>query len=255
MKQRLRYKIRLPAVEPYILTQDQAYFLLEENGEVKKIRFHDYDELFLRPGLYEQIFYDRLKCKSPQKIAELLKKVIEQTSENFNEFRILDVGAGNGMMGHELSKFGVARIIGIDVLKEAYDAAERDYPGIYDDYYVSDLTKLREEEIEEIKNWQLNCLVSIAAIGFNDIPPEAFIQAFNLISEQGWIAINIKETFLQKDDSSGFSMLIKQLIFNDIIELYHLEKYQHRLSIDGKPLFYYAIVGEKIKNITEYLLV
>jgi hypothetical protein len=38
---RQRYKIRLPPIQPNKLDQDEAYFLIEEGREVKRIRFHD----------------------------------------------------------------------------------------------------------------------------------------------------------------------------------------------------------------------
>ena len=58
-------------------------------------------------------------------------------------------GAGNGMMGEELKKHGVSRLIGVDIIPEAYEATVRDRPGLYDAYYVEDLTDLNDEKKEE----------------------------------------------------------------------------------------------------------
>ncbi|HJX69531.1 MAG TPA: methyltransferase domain-containing protein [Dehalococcoidia bacterium] len=248
MKQR-RYKIKLPQTESFQLKQDEAYFLLDETEDCKTIRFHDYGELYKRPGLYEQLFYDRLKCQSPQRVAQLLKKVVEDSGSRFSELRVLDVGAGNGMMGELLYDLSVARIIGVDILEEASNACERDRPGIYDVFYVIDLTALSNEVREELQGWKCNCMTCVAALGFSDIPPAAFCAAFNLVQSEGWIAFNIKETFLQSSDTSGFSMLVKNIIWADILEIYHLERYCHRESIDGVPLYYYAVIGRKKANI------
>lgn len=84
-------------------------------------------------------------------------------------------------------------------------------------------------------------MTTVAARGFGDIPPEAFIEAFNIIHSQGWIAFNIKETFLNNSDTSGFSRMMRELIFSEYLDLYHLEGYRQRLSIEGKPLYYFAI--------------
>lgn len=248
------YNIKFPAEVPYTLSQDEAYFILTEDNNTYKIRFHDYVELFKRPGLYEQLFYLRLKCMSPQKVTEILEKAVKQSGDTFSELRILDIGAGNGMMGFELSKHGIARMIGVDILKEAADAAIRDYPGIYDDYYVINLANLDTQTKEIMDTWQINCLTSVAAIGFDDIPPKAFANGYNLISSGGWVAFNIKDSFFENKDESPFSKLIKEIIFDDYFEIYHLEKYRHRISIDGKSLFYFALVGKKIDNIPEALL-
>ena len=251
MKQKPRYKIRFPASDTRQLSQDEAYFFLEEHatGEPQRIRFHDYGELYNRAGLYEQLFYDRLKCDSPAKVAGLLKKVVDEASGKFSQLRIIDLGAGNGIMGECLLKYGVARLIGVDILQEAAHAVLRDRPSVYDTYYLADFTQLQPDIREELSCWRLNCMVTVAALGFGDIPPTAFLEAFNLIEEQGWVAFNIKETFFDNCDNSGFSVFIKHLILTEYLDLYHLERYQHRLSIDGEPLYYYAVIGRKNQNI------
>ena len=66
----------------------------------------------MRPGLYEQIFYNRLRCNSPVKVADLLKRALNTVREPVNEVRVLDLGAGNGMLGEVLKRDGVARLVG-----------------------------------------------------------------------------------------------------------------------------------------------
>jgi len=39
------------------------------------------------------------------------------------------------------------------------------------------------------------------------------------------------------------------LLVSDTLEVHHLERYRHRISIDGKPLFYYVMVGRKHADI------
>jgi len=249
-----RYRIRFPAIEPHELAQDEAFYYLEENGKELQLRFHEYDELYRRPGLYEQLFYDRLKCTSPQKVVETLYRTVETFSPPFSELRVLDIGAGNGMVGERLSEYGVARIVGLDISEMAYKALERDRPGIYDTYYVADLTNLSEDVRSELASWGLNCLVSVAALGFGDIPVPAFIEAFNFVEDGGWIAFNIKETFMDNRATSGFSIFAKNLILTGYLAIYHMERYQHRLSIDGRPLYYFALVGKKNNSIPSNFL-
>ena len=64
-----RLRVQFPIVESEQLDQDEVYFYLHENGDRHRFRFHDYGAIYDRPGLYEQIFYDRLKCESPKKVA------------------------------------------------------------------------------------------------------------------------------------------------------------------------------------------
>jgi hypothetical protein len=52
----------------------------------------------------------------------------------------------------------------------------------------------------------------VAALGFGDIPPLAFFAAVKQIRTDGWLAFNIKESFLDHSDQAGFSRLIRELI-------------------------------------------
>jgi len=249
-----RHRIQFPAAELSNFDQDEAYFYLQGSGGKRKIRFHDYDEIYQVQGLYEQIFYDRLKCTSPSKVASILESAVKQSQDNFSELRILDLGAGNGMMGEELKKRGVSRLIGVDIIPEAYDAAIRDRPGIYDAYYVEDFAKLEDDKKEEIISWQCDCMVTVAALGFGDIPAKAFIEAVNIIKSEAWVAFNIKETFFDIRDESGFSKMIRELIFSKHLDVYYIERYRHRLSIEGEPLYYFAIAGRKNSDIPDEFL-
>lgn len=240
-----RHRIQFPKPESSNLNQDESWFYLQEGDKQRKIRFHDYDKIYDVPGLYEQIFYDRLKCTSPEKVASILESALKQTEFNISELRVLDFGAGNGMMGEALKNHGVSRLIGVDIISNAYEATVRDRPGLYDAYYVKDFTDLSDTVKEDIASWQCDCMVTVAALGFGDIPTKAFIEAFNITKTEGWIAFNIKETFFDVNDKSGFSKLIRELIFSKYLDVYHIERYRHRLSIEGEPLYYFAIAGRK----------
>jgi len=249
-----RHRIQFPKGETSHLDQNEAYFYLQHEDGQRKIRFHDYDEIYQVPGLYEQIFYDRLKCTSPNKVTSILEAAVKQSQDNLSELRILDLGAGNGMMGEALKNHGVSRLVGVDIIPEAYDATIRDRPGMYDAYYVEDFTSLTDEKREEIKSWQCDCMVTVAALGFGDIPPKAFVEALNIIKSEAWVAFNIKETFFDISDDSGFSKMIRELIFSKYLDVYYIERYRHRLSIDGEPLYYFAIAGKKMFDVPDEFL-
>jgi len=239
------YSIRFPQQSVANLDQDKAYFYITQGGKESRVRFHDYDVIYSIPGLYEQLFYERLKCQSPAKVTEILHTAVEQTEDTFTKLRVLDLGAGNGMMGEALREVGVARILGIDIIPEAKESCERDRPGIYDEYHVMDFTKLSDEQQKNLGEWQFDCLTTVASLGFGDIPPEAFVNAFNMIRDEGWVAFNIKETFFGERDTSGFSKMIRELILSQYVGIYCIERYRHRLSIDGEPIYYFAIAGRK----------
>ena len=50
-------------------------------------------------------------------------------------------------------------------------------------------------------------------------------------------------------NDSGFSQLVRELIFSEYLDLYQLQRYRHRFSIEGEPLHYFAIGGRKIADV------
>lgn len=249
-----RHLIQFPPAQGHDLSQAEAYFYVIEKGERIQLRFHDYDDIFSRPGLYEQLFYDRLKCTSPQKVCEILQSSLAAERKSCTELRVLDLGAGNGMMAEAIRRVGAARVVGVDIIPEAREAAYRDRPAAYDDYWVQDFTALTAAQREELREWNFDCLTSVAALGFGDIPPAAFFEALRLIPDGGWVAFNIKETFLDHNDDTGFSRFVRELIFSKHLQVCRLERYVHRVSMEGVPLYYYALVGRVTTQVPEGFL-
>ena len=48
-----RHRIQFPPSNSEKLGQDEISFILIEEGQEKSLRFHDYYEIYKRPGLYE----------------------------------------------------------------------------------------------------------------------------------------------------------------------------------------------------------
>ncbi|NQU64306.1 MAG: methyltransferase domain-containing protein [SAR324 cluster bacterium] len=231
------------------LDQTEEWIRLVADEKSEKIRLHDYGRFFEIPGLYEEVVYRRLKCCSPVTICSLLKDRMLRSGTVPKDLRVLDFGAGNGMIGECFTQIiGCEKMVGLDIIPQAREAAFRDYPGIYDDYYVMDLSRPQEHHQAELKKWRFNTLTTVAALGYGDIPTLAFMNAFNLVEDQGWIAFNIKERFISNDDDTGYRKVLDYLT-EDCIELQTTHRYCHRLSLAGDPLFYHAVIGKKLKNI------
>jgi hypothetical protein len=246
------FTIHLPDVET--IEQGKEFLILEQDGQKTKIGFHDYDRLYEIPGLYEHLFYGQFKCNSPEVVCGLLKKHIEQDRGDDEAIVALDVGAGNGMVGEQLADLGAKTIVGVDIIDEAAVAVERDRPGIYDAYHVMDLTDMPSDVEQSLQAIDFNCMTVVAALGFDDIPPDAFACGYNLVSSQGWVAFNIKEDFVCEKDQSGFCKLIDRVEKDGALNIHERFKYRHRFCQDGTPLYYYAIVGKKQADISTEML-
>ena len=226
--------------------EEWVEFVTEEG--TRKVRLHDYGRFYEVPGLYDE-FYRKLKCQSPQVVCEALKTQLSKQGQSEESLRVLDFGAGNGQVGNQLNQnLDCETLVGLDIIPEARQAAERDHPGVYDDYYVLDMADPSDRDIESLSKWGFNTLVTVAALGFGDICTKAFANAFNLLDKDAWVAFNIKDRFLSDTDETGFADTFNNLL-NDGFEMLESQRYRHRLSLAGEPLHYYVIVGRKIKDI------
>ncbi|PRX45083.1 methyltransferase family protein [Prauserella shujinwangii] len=234
--------------------QDSEYCSVLLDGTWQTIRFHDYDRIFAVPGLYEQLFHDILDCRSPDVIGKLLKEETQRAGVATSALRVLDLGAGNGLVGEQLRAVGVGHLVGADILPRAREAALRDRPEVYDAYHVLDLTGLTPEQERTLTASSFNALACVAALGYGDIPPAAFRAAFNVVADGGWIAFTIKDRFLSAEDTSGFAELVRRCRETGVLEVRASERYRHRLAVTGDPLHYVALVGTKRADIPPDLL-
>ena len=231
------------------LDQDEEWCEIRLDGERQRIRLHDYAAIFDVPGLYEQLFAELLECSSPEVVCDLLGAELEKAGIDPATLSGLDFGAGNGMVGERLAELGIESLVGLDLLPEARDAAQRDRPGLYDDYLAADITDLDRGERRSLDGQDFNAMTCVAALGFGDIPPVAFAEAFNFVESPGWIAINLRERFVEDTDPAGFGTFISRMLDEGVLEERARTTYTHRVSVAGEALDYVALVGTKHRDV------
>ena len=234
--------------------QDAEFCEIREEGKWRRLRFHDYAALYERPGLYEYLFYDVLRCDSPRRVVGLLGEVRAE-QEAAEPLRVVDFGAGNGMVGRELRCIGARRIVGVDILDEARAAARRDLPGVYDDYLVDDMNAPCAASDERLRALRPNALTCVAALGFGDIPPRAWHRAAGYVAPGGLLAFNIKDDFLDPRYTHGFSELMRRMVSGKVARVEATRRYRHRLSAAGEPIYYTAMVVTKLAEIPASMLI
>jgi SAM-dependent methyltransferase len=246
-------RLRLPDLA-HGPSQDMEWCEVLENGHWQRIRFHDYAAIYARPGLYEHLFYELLECDSPRQVVQLLAEVRGNLALT-EPLRVIDLGAGNGIVGEELRRGDARRIVGVDIIPEAAAAARRDRPRVYDDYLVADLCAPAPGTASRIRALQPNALTCVSALGFGDIPPRAYYHAARFVPVGGLLAFNIKDEFLDARYTYGFSELIRNMVKEKVVRLEATLRYRHRLSVAGSPIHYTAMVATKMAEIPRQMLV
>ncbi|NEP52514.1 MAG: class I SAM-dependent methyltransferase [Moorea sp. SIO3C2] len=249
--QNVDFEIQLPEIESTRnLPIQEEYFWLIQNGTKRRLRLHDYTELYQIPYLYEQI-YQKVNNQSHIVLPSLLVEQFIQAGGTVEDMVVLDVGAGSGWVGKTLADLGVKSIVGIDIMPKAAELARQQYPGVYQNYYVEDLTNLSNTAREGLNSQQFNCLICSAALGFNHIPAQGWATAFNAIAPDGWIVFNVQKERWDDESSASFVAWHPWVGKTEIFEIIETHEYQHRFHFDGRPLYYVAIIGKKRGNIPE----
>ena len=229
---------------------NEEYFFITENGVERRLKLHDYGEVYRIPGLYNYLALEKLYYRSHEFMASLLRDNLENSGESVKDLKLLELGAGSGLFGQAIAKQGVTSIIGIDIVPEAAEAARRDCPGVYENYFVEDLTQLSTATRDILKEQNLNGFVCCSALSDGHIPSKAFATGMNLIQSQGWVLFNVAKTSYECDrDCPEFVRFYRDAIEQGYLKIQATESYLHRRFFNGQPLEYVAILAKKQADI------
>ncbi|NEP78529.1 MAG: methyltransferase domain-containing protein [Okeania sp. SIO3B3] len=243
--QKINFEIQLPEMESIRnLPIHEEYFWFKQNGTKRKLRLHDYIEVYQIPYLYEHLM-EKLDSKSHTVLTSLLVEQFTQAGGIVEDMVVLDIGAGTGLVGKTLADLGVKSIVGIDIVPQAAQAAKSQYPGVYQNYYVEDLTKLTETTKQALNSRGFNCLICCSALSQGHVPADALSVVYNKVIPNGFIAFNVAQYFWEDDTETGFRQQHSWIEDRAVFEIIQKHPYRHRFYTDGRPLEYLGIVGRK----------
>ncbi len=203
-----------------------------DDGAEEELRLHDYGRLYALPGVYEQIVQERLGCRSPQQLATMLGEVVDRLGWDRRTVRAIDIAAGNGVSGEALAAAGLHPVLGTDIVPSARAAAQRDRPGVYDEYLTLDLLALSPVQRSAIAGLHAKLLSCVAPVGAqsSELPPEALIAAASLLDRDGLVAY-------MHDPVSGPDQVTGALWRRSGIEAEEQARvrYLHRYTVNGEP--------------------
>jgi SAM-dependent methyltransferase len=223
---------------------DGEYVVLRgEDGDDETVHLHDYRRLYGVPGLYEHIVQDLLQCRSPQVAADGLGLALRRLSVDPAGLRLLDLGAGTGLVGGLVGPLGVHHVIGLDALQAAREACLRDRPEIYDDYLVGDLADPDPQLLARLRDYRLNGLVSAGAFGGTHVPPAALENAVALLAAGAPVVFTIDERWMRTDGPGGFRTPWARLLHSGSLVEIERSRFRHRVTTSGEPILYELVVA------------
>jgi hypothetical protein len=211
---------------------------------------HDYAALYRTPGLYETLVNHKFVCNTPARLVALLTSVLDGWRTKSADLRVLDFGAGNGVVAGQLRAIGVQHIVGLDIYAEARRAANRDRPGVYDDYVVGPITEFSDVRRTALKAARFNCLIAGAGREFGELCPEAFRAALDLVEDGGLVAFATQGTLFGSGYDSALSARVRLMVDVGAVSIEAFHRYCRLRSAEGSLLFQTAAVCRKLRSLT-----
>ncbi len=211
------------------------------DGHTELVRVQDYERVYAVPGLYEALVGDRLRCRSPDRVASMLARAARGLGRAPHSVRVLDLGAGNGVSGEALATRGLSAVGAIDIEPAARAAALRDRRDTYCEYLTADVLALTLAQAEVIRALGANALACVGAIGLDHVPPAALAAALELLADDSLLAYTLAAANAATDGaeiSAGFRAIRDEWLIEELAR----ERYRHRLTVAGRPIWWEAVV-------------
>ena len=223
--------------------QGEERFVLHHDGESREVVLHDYATVYSVPGLYEEVVQGRLRCASPATVAEALVEAAATLGTAPGDLRAFDLGAGNGVVGEEMTARGVTVVVGADGIPEARDAAHRDRPGMYAHYLVGE--RLESAEVARlVRDERLTALVAAGAVGEGHVPVDSLAELWSTFPPGSVLALTLKDGGAETGDHDVTDVEAMLAGFDDTTVVVR-RRFRHRLSMAGTELYYLVIAAVK----------
>lgn len=243
------YSLRSPATLQSVYDEPDETCEVLIDGQWKSFRVSDHRAMFVHPGLYEQLVIDQLQCTTPQRAIGTFGEVLFDWCGSPSDLRVLEIGAGNGLVAAELRHLGASAIFGIDHRPEASEAARRDRPWAYDIYLLGRLSMRKSQLRRHVEAFAPNCLVMLAGDNEESLDATAFAAAWNLLAEQSWVVFSMTEAASPAGRQAKFQQLIRRMTELGCIQMECYRRYVHRVTMGGVPLCHVLFVARKLKPV------
>ena len=223
--------------------QGEERFVLHLDGETREVVLHDYATVYSVPGLYEEVVQRRLQCASPATVADAVVEAGAAIGREPTDLRAFDLGAGNGVVGEELTARGVTVVVGADGIAEARDAAHRDRPGMYEHYLVGE--RLDGAEVARLVHEErLDALVAAGAVGEGHVPVDALAELWSAFPSGSVLGLTLKDGGEGSGDHDVPDVEGMLAGFDDTTVVVR-RRFRHRLSMAGDELYYVVLAATK----------
>ena len=220
------------------MTVDEAQDVVRwhDGSRPRSTGLHDYASLYAVPGLYEAAYFEHLRGASPALLATALAEVVPAADRAGR--RVLDVGAGTGVVGEHLVAAGFAPVWAVDLEPASPRAVLRDRPGCHRDARALDLLAPTEEDRAWLSQVAPDVVTVAGAVGFGHLPAAAFAVLADLLPPAGLLAVTVAPELADAPELGEHAALLLGPRFG----LRARREGVHRHTGDGRVLPVHALV-------------
>nr|KAG5705137.1 hypothetical protein BaRGS_030854 [Batillaria attramentaria] len=150
----------------------------------------DLYNMWARMGTYDKLYLSA-EAKYYTAHDQLMTGVLSIFPHN-RDIRVLDVGAGTGLIGERLRDHGFKNVDALDASVEMLKAAER--KGVYQRYLQGVFT---QDPIDGIDNDTYDLIVMCGVCGPGAVPVEAFEEAVRILKPNGYVVNCMRAEYLE----------------------------------------------------------
>ncbi|XP_058941868.2 methyltransferase-like protein 27 [Pocillopora verrucosa] len=127
-------------------------------------------------------------------LAESLHNALKEVYQDkpMDQIKIIDAGAGTGLIGVELKKLGYTNLCALDISAEMLTEAKK--KEIYTEFIC---TSLNGQSIPQIKSGQFDALICGGALITGRIGSSAFVEMIRMVQTDGVLCFNIMKEELE----------------------------------------------------------
>lgn len=179
---------------------------LGRDGRLHETGLHDYAALYTVPGLYEAAYFLHLEGRAPHLLASVLCGVVPEVERASR--RVLDVGAGTGVVGSALHEAGFRQISGTDLEPLSALAIGRDRPGVYGCARTADLAAPSPDDLAWLAGIAPDVVTVAGAVGYGHLPVAAFRALGRLLAPGALLALTAARDLAGSPELAPYAALL-----------------------------------------------
>ncbi|XP_046581015.1 demethylmenaquinone methyltransferase-like [Haliotis rubra] len=215
-----------------------------EYGSRKKLTPQDIADMFNDYAEDYEQEYLNIGLRSHIVVGDFMAKTVPE--EDRSKVKVLDVGAGTGLLGNELKNLGFTHIDALDPAEKMLDVSRR--RNIYQRLICAFMNKNRNDDIDTD---YYDYIVASAAFNEGLVPSEAFQEMIRIVKPGGRITFTVPTKFINNSDDlrNRLRPLIDQMAREGVWEVTSVALEDGELSYTHGPGTMFSLkvlVSEKI---------